>query len=480
MNIVYKMIHTMKTYKNWLVFAMAGASLSMAFTSCEDEPNKFELTGGKPEISYIRPQDVNLKDSLLTSANMQASLAIIGNNLTSIKEMWFNDIKATLNTSYITNHALLVNVPKNVPKKVTDKIYMVTRDADTVTYDFHVIVPPASVSSMSNEYAAIGSEASLMGLYYVDDPNDPLTITFTGINNSTNIPVTQIKSITETEVKFIVPEGATEGQIEVHTIYGNSKSAFYYFDKRNILTDFDGPESGNHRSGSTTGIVPQGWNISATYSDQDGVDGYYCQIGDGKAKTEGGWTEEFKLPFWCGDWKGDPMSIQSGAGVPVRNVIDMSNWENMSVKFEMCIPKANPWSAGALMVLFVNNKQCANDGWQNNIYIQKSSEKTTADAKAKKDELKDNYPWFSLDLDLPRGFYNPWAATGSYDTGDKWITVTMPLSEFVYNMDGTKTSNKMSIDSFDSFVIWPFEGGVTGKECTPIFRFDNIRIVPNL
>lgn len=152
------------------------------------------------------------------------------------------------------------------------------------------------------------------------------------------------------------------------------------------------------------------------------------------------------------------MSIKEGAGVPLRNIIDFSDWENMSFKFELYIPSSNPWSAGALQILFVNNKLCANDSWQNNTYIH-----TSADGGK----------------DLPRALYNPWKSTGSFDTGDEWITVTIPLTEFVYNDDGTKAPSPMSISSFDSFIMWPINGGVQGTKCTPIFRYDNLRVVPN-
>ena len=81
---------------------------------------------------------------------------------------------------------------------------------------------------------------------------------------------------------------------------------------------------------------------------------------------------------------------------------------------------------------------------------------------------------------MPRALYRPWATTGSYDTGDQWITVTIPLTDFIYNDDGTKSPKMMSEQSFDSFIMWPKDGGVAGKECTPIFRYDNLRIVPNL
>ena len=148
------------------------------------------------------------------------------------------------------------------------------------------------------------------------------------------------------------------------------------------------------------------------------------------------------------------MSITSGPGVPICNFIDFTNFKNMGIKFELCIPESNPWSSAAMQVVFTSAEVCANDSWQNNTYIQP-------------------------DQGLCRGLYRPWEASGSFHTSGKWITVTIPFSEFVYNSDGTKGSVPLqSPNDFASLVIWPWEGGVAGTACTPIFRIDNIRAVP--
>ena len=432
-----------------LILTIIAVASSFSLQSCKDQPDEFKLSDGTPTIYYIRPASYSASDSLLVEAAPQTSICLVGSNLKSIQQMYFNDKKAVLNTSYITDNTLFVQIPSDIPDEVSDKIYMITQAHDTLTYDFHVVIPAPVVTAMKNEWVKVGEDAVITGQYFIDDPNQPLTVTFTGISNSISVkvPAENFKSITRSQLVFTVPEGAEEGQIEVASVYGKGLSKFYFRDSRNLITNFDG----------ATDVIPQGWNIAATYSDVNGVDGQYVQLGP--KETEGGWVEELKLPFWCGNWNGDPMSITSGPGIPLRNFLDFSDWQNMSFKMELYIPKSNPWSAGAMQILFVNYKQCANDSWQNNTYIH-----TKADGG----------------LDLPRALYRPWETTGSFDTGDEWITVTIPLTDFVYNFDGTKVNSTMSIDSFDSFVIWPTEGGVAGTTCTPIFRYDNIRVVPNL
>jgi hypothetical protein len=69
-------------------------------------------------------------------ASLKSIICLVGDNLTSIKELYFNDQKAQLNTSYITSHTMIVQIPDNIPEEVSDKIYMVTAAQDTVEYGF--------------------------------------------------------------------------------------------------------------------------------------------------------------------------------------------------------------------------------------------------------------------------------------------------------------------------------------------------------
>ena len=207
--------------------------------SCADEPDKYEIEGGIPTLKYIRPLTPEVSDSLLTGAYMSNSICLVGDNLRSIVAMYFNDQKAVLNTSYMTDHTVIVDVPKEIPTKVTDKIYMITKSSDTITYDFKVLVPSPSVNTMSCEYAKPGSEATIYGDYFIDDENVPLKITM-----AENVPVTKITKITKTAVSFIVPDNAPSGYINVKSIYGTSRSKFQYADKRNILFDWDGSHGG--------------------------------------------------------------------------------------------------------------------------------------------------------------------------------------------------------------------------------------------
>ena len=417
------------------------AAAALGFASCEDYPDAFVLADGVPTVNYVRYAD---RDVLIEQAFMGEVVCFVGENLCSVRELFFNDQKAVLNTSFITENTLVAAVPGNLPKVKTDKVYMITKGQDTVSVDFKVMMPAPQIKSMSCEFQQPGTDVTVYGNYFAE----PMTITFEDGNGPA---VTSFKSISMTEVTFTIPADAEPGKIKIETESGLARSPFSYHDFcGGLITDFDGG----------TDVVPQGWNFSGTYSSEGGISGNYVELKSASAMSaDGAWNEDFKIDFWCGRWDGNPMGITEGAGVPLCNIIDFSNWQNMALKFELYIPSSNPWMSGAMQLIFCSADKAANDTWQNNKFVHTSDE--------------------DGGLDLCRGLYRPWEATGSFDTGDKWITVTVPFSEFTYNADGTSGAVPLAKpEDFATFVIWPWSGGVIGTECTPIFRIDNLRAVP--
>ncbi len=417
------------------IFAALALSAGFLAVSCEDSPTAFVPADGVPTVHYVRYAD---QDILIEQAYMEETVCIVGDNLRSVNQLWFNDQQAVLNTSYMTANTIVVGVPKEMAKVQTDKMYLITAAKDTVTYDFKVLAPAPIIRSMSCEVLQPGDVATIYGDYFTE----PLTVSFPGAD------VTDFQSVEKTAVTFTIPQGALTGKIKITTDSGTAQSPFSYNDLSGLITDFDG----------TTDVVPQGWNIAATYSSEGSLDGgQYVILGPGTLDAAAAWNEVYKLPFWCGNWNGDPMSITAGPGIPICNFIDMTNFANMAVKFELNIPKDNPWSSGAMQLVFTSAEVCANDAWQNNTYIHTSATEGG--------------------LDLCRGLYRPWEATGSFHTNGEWITVTVPISEFTYNADGTPGKVPLSKpEDFASFILWPWDGGVAGTECSPIFKIDNIRV----
>ncbi|MDE6341501.1 MAG: IPT/TIG domain-containing protein [Muribaculaceae bacterium] len=434
----------MKLY-NWMPgVALMAAGLSLA--SCDDTPNAFELTDGVPTIKFVRTTDPAAADSLITGALLDKTICLVGENLTSIREMYFNDQKAILNTSLITDHTLVVTVPGNIPAEVSNKIFMTTKDGHHVEYPFKVNVPGPAVVSFSNEYARPGETVTITGNYFIDDPNVPLTITMPG---GIKVPEANITSISQSQIEFTVPEGAEEeGRIFVSTIYGEGRSNFYYHDTRGMLFDFDG----------MTGLdfANNCWHAQEAKADEWSLSGKYVQLGDPSVTLDDtSWGDQnFSLEYWPGDWGLGVNSFPtSGQGMLLTDLVNFSDFENMGLKFEMCIPTANPWSACAMQIIFAPYSAVQLTDANNQFFHE------------------------TPDL-LPRALYRPWQTTGSYDTGDKWVTVTVPFSAFSFDNEGGPSAGSLTPDHFATLTIFVWGGGISGTECNPVIKIDNIRAVP--
>lgn len=440
-----------------LILTALAVATSFSLQSCKDQPDEFELTGGKPTIYYIRPASASASDSLLVQAYPQAQICLVGSNLTSIQQIYFNDKKAILNTSFITDNTLIVQIPSDIPDEVSDKMYLITSDQDTLAYDFHIVIPAPSVTQMSCEYAAPGSTATIYGSYFIDDPNVPLEVVFPDGQKA------EIKSInaSRSNITITVPDCTTEGQITVTSIYGTGTSSFRYLDTRGMLFDFDTPNS-------VTGAVlgNHGWHGQVIESNETSLNGNYLRLGDPSVTLDedGSWNDgNFSFEYWPGNWA-DPETY-SGDGVRLTDLTDFSDYANMSYKFEMCVPKANPWASGAMQIIVggVTKISMGNAG------VKDIDGNTLGGC---------NNTYFNND-ELPRGLYRPWEATGSFDTADEWITVTIPISEFKYAMSGGAATGSLNASDFTSLTIFVVGGGIKGTECQPVIKIDNIRAVPN-
>ena len=449
---------------NRTLFAVALAAVSAGFTSCSDEPDKYEIAGGTPTIDYVRPVDAASKDSLLTAAALNNTICIVGKNLRSVTSIEFNDQKAVLNTSYMTDNTIIVTVPKSIPNKVSDKIFFITSKNDTIPYDFKVTVPAPTINGMSNEWADAGEEVTINGDYFLDYDNSHLTIK---VGDSYTIPYEDLK-ITQNSIKFNMPEDMPKHEpIYITSIYGTTKAGFQYMDNRGMLFDFDTPcytgeVLGNH-----------GWHNRDIQQDDTSLSGNYLVLGGATMGADGGWNDgNFSFEYWPGNWQ-DPETYSTHPRI--QDIADFNDWQNMSLKFEMCIPKDNSWSAAPMQIYFGSVSQVSTG----NAGVTDKYGNTLAGC---------NNTFFHEQGKLARALYMPWQNTEDklYNTEGKWVTVTIPLANFVYDYDGNKGLSYSGVNDFSAFNIFVVKGAYndasvlpTGVECNPIIKIDNIRVVPN-
>ncbi|MDX9903806.1 MAG: glycan-binding surface protein [Bacteroidales bacterium] len=383
------------------------------FQSCEDTDEQ-----PAPEIMYIRKTDPAKSDSLVAHAFMGDNIAIIGNNLGNVDEIWFNDQRAALNPNLVTETSIIVQVPEVIPSEVTNQMTLINSDkVNKLIYSFGVDVPAPLVDRLVCEYVAEGETAVVKGNYFVDDPASPLTVLFPG-----NIAGT-IESSTINEIRVTVPAGTGPGQIQVKSLYGTTRSRFFFRDDRGLLLNFDDlTAAGGWRSGVIGSSNPEP------------IDGNYVRFSGAMAGGAGStWNEDgFSFNLWP--------AANGRPDVPVYT----GELKDGEIKFEVNV--VAPWESSALQMIFTPYSITGS-----NSYI--------------------------ADGTYPRGLWNPWKATGSYQT-DGWITVSFPLSDFNYTFDGAECANKLTADMISGLTFYVWNGGVAGTDCNPHICIDNIRVVP--
>jgi len=204
-----------------MAFGIAGV-----YTSCSKDKS---MNTGEPKISYIRITDPLSPDSLLVGAGQGNLIAIVGQNLQNAQEIWFNDQKARLTPTYITNTTILVNVPAEIPIEITNTLKIIFSGGNILEHDFELEVSKPSISGMNSEYVLTGEIATIKGNFFYE----PLTVTFAGG------VVAELETVEDKIITFRVPEGAEPGQITIKTNFGETKSDFWFRDNRNIFLSSD-------------------------------------------------------------------------------------------------------------------------------------------------------------------------------------------------------------------------------------------------
>lgn len=437
----------MKNIIRYTAYAVASLAMAATIVSCSDTDAEQDR-GKAPVIKYARPCDVSLSDSMIVSAPLGARLAFVGDNLGDVQQVWFNDQKVKLNPNMVTSHTVIVDVPNVIPGEVTNMARFITSTGIETQYPFNVTVPAPRVTSMSCEYAHAGETVTIYGSYFADDPNVPLSVDFNGIPAKVN-------SVAQDAVEVVVPEGATEGPVKVTTIYGNNESSFNYLDTRGMMFDFDG----------LTGLGNHGWHARPIENDGTGISGNYMVLGDGATllNAAADWNDnDFSFEYWPGTWN-TPTDYSDGARL--FDIVDFKDYNNMSLKFEICIPASGAWQAGAMQLIFAGTDKVTTGNGGTDIY---------GDAVAGPNNT------FFQEGGWNRGLWIPWSETEAYHTDGKWVTVSLPIKDFVYDKDGKGASAFYASEKdFAAFQMYIWSGGKTGVDCTPLIKIDNIRVVKN-
>lgn len=208
------------------MFLLAAAVSAGIFSACDDND-----AGGQPRIDYIRVTDPTASDSLLVTAGQGQMIAIMGANLGSATQIWFNDQQAALTATFVTDQSIITRVPSQIPETINNKLIVVFANGNTLEHDFTLDISKPVITRMKSEYVNTGEIATFYGDYFYP----PLTVTFTGGVEA------EIESVEDQILEVVVPDGALPGPVTIASNFGVTESDFWFRDNRNIFASFDVP-----------------------------------------------------------------------------------------------------------------------------------------------------------------------------------------------------------------------------------------------
>lgn len=201
---------------------LTAVTLTGLLVSCDDDTDF-----GTPEILNVRITDPAKADSSITGGGLGQMVVIQGRNLASVQELYFNSEPAFINTTLITNTNVIVEIPSDFPKEITNQIRLVTKGGVAV-YDFAVDIPKPVVVDVRNEFTPAGGEAIILGQFFYN----VVSVKFNGIEGT-------LVEETPDQIVVIVPEGDVTGLITVTTVAGEGISSFTFQDGTGMIMNFD-------------------------------------------------------------------------------------------------------------------------------------------------------------------------------------------------------------------------------------------------
>lgn len=220
----------------WLSLFILAFITILTTTSCKDGRDG----NGLPVIHYIRVTDPALADSTFTDVSPGTMIAVIGENLTGVKEVYINNQKISFNANYGTSTSLIITVPSDEDfmlsgpnPDITSELRIVT-DHGVATYPLHVLSPGPIISYISALYPVDpGDEINLIGENFYEIKR----IYFTKDSVEVTFPITDYQvSADYDRVTFSAADVMKEGYIIMECYTSDASIEFVYDGPKPVIT----------------------------------------------------------------------------------------------------------------------------------------------------------------------------------------------------------------------------------------------------
>lgn len=166
----------------WLTYTATAALAALTAISCSDVVNMDEgwdaddVSTGAPSIRKIAASADTA--TVITTAALNQSIAIFGDNLTDVESITINDLSLDLSQIYAKRHRLELVVPRKLPGEVNNTLRIVTKRGEAST-TLNVTLPELVIDGFKNDFAADRDTIQVVGsdfdLYLIDSVNAKLT-----------------------------------------------------------------------------------------------------------------------------------------------------------------------------------------------------------------------------------------------------------------------------------------------------------------
>lgn len=458
----------MKTMKYFLCLAIA----AVVFTGCKDDDNGGSTT--QMTIDKIFLENINdevNKDREVEFARLGQLLRIQGSGFMGLKKIYINGYETYFNNALMTDNNVWVTLNGDTPVEKADEsvrntITLYKSDSNKLVYKFTIRAAAPSISSCDNTLPKAGETVTVYGTNLQETTKVTLP---GGIEITSGI-------ISDEDGKlysFTMPDGVTEaGSITSEGANGTAVTPAYFNDFRCFVTDFDGKgELGS-------------W--SATYSSDDLVSDPLA-TGRGKVAML---VPQVKLDAGGLD-AGSNSLLWATAGNDNANddwsrmfsiIPETTLASNLALQFDIYCPE--PWDESGQLEFSLQNN-LSNYGWNSDCTKFSAQYKNTAAVWI---------PWLNDD-----------GTHQAFTTGQRWQTITLPLSKFGnYNPETAKSdadkataaaatlrqvSDDRNAGSYRNFLFLFVNGDIKTEEgVTPVLNYpaklftqkiyiDNIRVV---
>jgi len=178
---------------------------------------------GQPLISHVRVVDSTKRDSTFTKAIPGTLIVIQGSNLSGLRQVVFNDTVAYFNPAYATDKNIIVTIPATAQTTATNpkvpSIIKVVTNHGTATYSFQLYLPPPVINSITFDNTGT--------VVYINGSNFQglKKITFPVPGNDTALSYTVNKTFTQIAAE--IPSGSPfNDSLRVYCTFGTG--AFSY------------------------------------------------------------------------------------------------------------------------------------------------------------------------------------------------------------------------------------------------------------